>query len=654
MEIKDLVPTNARGLTVSETLLQRKLTKDEANYIEPSPDVSLTCGTCRFYLRDENSGIGRCQAVEGDIAWFGTSDLYISAEDEAEVSFMGDNAYAGEDDRMKSKQSSSKLEKFEQAVTGALVGQAKNKQENSNQEKFGHLEDEEKGSHVPFGVTSFEELRAVEEAQEMVETASMVPAMTRNAIDQVMFDDTVESKPAALVDKINLIASGFTQEMQNQRNKEKWQPLTDKASNIVANLTKQELKIEGGVKYKASDFAYTPDKEKVSTWKLRMAEGSSGNITVSQLGRAAAAFSSGGFRGNKVQIPSGDVSKVKGRIRSEYKKLGVKLEDMPKSVKAINQFQLLKQDDGTYRWLAIYSNKFRDEDNPPEIISEDSHKKFDEILDKGLFPYPELWLGHVPGTRWGQADFHAYDDRGFVIASGTVDKGREIIAENIAKETNLLVSHGMPKIFIKRSQGDPSIITQHITTEISPLPEPWIAANKLTGFEILDSEDDMALDKAKKDKLTELGFDAEAIESVIASKATEAEGLEFKEDDNEGQEGEQEAQTESGDELRNEVKELASNIAESMNQMAQLLKATNDRMAKLEQSDEAKIKQAVEDTPAASLGSIYNSAIGQDETKVDGREKLAKSKPKETQPVVEGGVGIRFIDNFAAEDAQRQ
>ena len=392
-----------------------------------------------------------------------------------------------------------------------------------------------------------------------------------------------------------------------------------------------------------------------------MAEGSSGNITVSQLGRAAAAFSSGGFRGNRVQIPSGDVGKVKSKIRSEYKKLGVKLEDVPKSVKEINQFQLLKQEDGTYRWLAIYSNKFRDEDNPPEIISEESHKMFDEILDKGLFPYPELWLGHIQGTRWGQADFHAYDDRGFVIASGTVDKGRELIAENIAKETNLLVSHGMPKVFIKRSENDPTIITQHITTEISPLPEPWIAANKLTGFQILDSEDtNMALDKVKRDKLIALNFDMDAIEEEIASKAKEAEGLEFKADDkgqeseenkNEENEGQQEAKL--GDELRTEVKALASTIGESMNAMAEMIKSVDNRMAKLEQSDEAKIKEAVDATPAASLTSHYNSIVGREEAKVDGRTKLAQSKPKEVKPQqVDGATGIRFIDDMITGNAQ--
>lgn len=103
-------------------------------------------------------------------------------------------------------------------------------------------------------------------------------------------------------------------------------------------------KTEDGVEYVASDFLYVPDKTKPSTWKLRIAEGKSGNVTVKQLGRAAAAFSSGGFRGNKVELPSGEASKVKRKLRGEYNKLNVSKDDMPDSIKALmGEFMNLKE-----------------------------------------------------------------------------------------------------------------------------------------------------------------------------------------------------------------------------------------------------------------------------------------------------------------------
>ena len=55
--------------------------------------------------------------------------------------------------------------------------------------------------------------------------------------------------------------------------------------------------------------------------------------TVAQLGRAAAAFSPGGFRGNRVQLPTDAVAGAKAKIRAAYRRLGVATEDIPKWVR---------------------------------------------------------------------------------------------------------------------------------------------------------------------------------------------------------------------------------------------------------------------------------------------------------------------------------
>ena len=92
------------------------------------------------------------------------------------------------------------------------------------------------------------------------------------------------------------------------------------------------MKTEGGQKYPAAAFAYVPDAEKPSTWKLRLWESPSLKVTRKQLGAAASAFSPGGHRGQPVQLPSGEVAKVKGRIRAAYRSLKVEPQNIPKSV----------------------------------------------------------------------------------------------------------------------------------------------------------------------------------------------------------------------------------------------------------------------------------------------------------------------------------
>lgn len=137
---------------------------------------------------------------------------------------------------------------------------------------------------------------------------------------------------------------------------------------------------------------------------------------------------------------------------------------------------------GLYRWFSIYSNKYRDDDHPSEIITERSQVTFVEMVNKGIVDYPELWLWHVP-VAWGKADFVDYID-GFALASGYVYPGCEPIAESLSKETNLATSHGMPEDLVLYDPQDKSAIIFHITKEISPLPAHR-AANKRTGFVLL-------------------------------------------------------------------------------------------------------------------------------------------------------------------------
>jgi len=115
---------------------------------------------------------------------------------------------------------------------------------------------------------------------------------------------------------------------------EKTKEAIKESASVLKWLREQEaMKTEDGQKYPAEAFAYVPDNEKPSTWKLRMWEDPTKKVTRAQLGRAAAALGPGGFRGQRVQIPVADLTAVKRKIRAEYRKLDVDVEDMPRQVR---------------------------------------------------------------------------------------------------------------------------------------------------------------------------------------------------------------------------------------------------------------------------------------------------------------------------------
>ena len=104
--------------------------------------------------------------------------------------------------------------------------------------------------------------------------------------------------------------------------------------SVLAWLKEQKaMKTEDGVQFPAEAFAYVSDADKPSEWKLRLWEDPQKKVTRAQLGKAAAALSPGGFRGQKVEIAREDLSAVKRTIRAAYRKLDVADEDIPKWVK---------------------------------------------------------------------------------------------------------------------------------------------------------------------------------------------------------------------------------------------------------------------------------------------------------------------------------
>lgn len=333
-----------------------------------------------------------------------------------------------------------------------------------------------------------------------------------------------------------------------------------------------------------------------------------------------------------------------------------------------------------YWWFAIYSNNYKDNDNPPEIITAAAHQEFVKTVDAGRWPLPELWLWHVPGSRVGRAKMVAYDkENGFAVAAGTFDPGRETVAQRLMEEKGILVSHGMPSAFIERDKENPLNITRYRTREISPLPD-WAAANKATGFVTLNQkETDEMLPKEKVKFLESLGLDADSLNGQLAeaAQALADAGVPSKEISAEDQETE-EQETETGDEeeLETEAKdttepdqqEETEEIAEpdlglivaaavqvgvehALEAVVPAIKSINDRLDEIEKG----ASDLDELSPAASFANIIRSnVVGAPETKLDGRKKEAKDAPKEAPAIAEGNTPFDVVNQIKSGQDWRE
>ena len=81
-----------------------------------------------------------------------------------------------------------------------------------------------------------------------------------------------------------------------------------------------QSKTESGVAFPPSAYAYVPDRDSPSTWKLRLWQTLALKETPSQVGAAVAAIGPSGFRGRRVQIPVDDRPAVLLRIRAAWLK----------------------------------------------------------------------------------------------------------------------------------------------------------------------------------------------------------------------------------------------------------------------------------------------------------------------------------------------
>lgn len=383
--------------------------------------------------------------------------------------------------------------------------------------------------------TSYEEYeelkKAWAEARKVEELLDMFPTLARNAM---FFAENTENKA-------NLIES-----LSNE--------LADRIRSVSAD--------DSDVKAisKREDVGESERKRAVAEYgDVKYADPKNKKYPIDTPAHIRAAWNYINMPRNAGKYSSSEVSSIKSRIVSAWKKKISK--DGPPSAKEIkNDLALFAEysayylksllgmdneeveddlmfwkdkDSGRMMWLARYSNNFLDNDNPPDIISERSHRRFVEMVDKGVYPYPDLWLWHQKEWSIGKAVWCAYDDSGFAVAAGYIYPDCEQVVDELSQLKDVSLSHGMPASTVVRDDEDERVIVEHQTKEISVLPL-WAAANKLTSFELLKGDGDMLPKDKRKQAITRWGMSEDLLDrleklNVDSAKEASEEGIESKE-----------------------------------------------------------------------------------------------------------------------------
>lgn len=498
--------------------------------------------------------------------------------------------------------------------------------------------------------------------------------------------------------------------------------LNDELISVVAEIGEEEDSDEDSDELKAvskrEDVSESDKKRAVSEYgNVRYADAKNKKYPVDTPAHIRAAWNYINMPRNAKKYSPAEVSQIKRKIVSAWKSkigkegppsaekmrkdLGLLTEHIGYYIKSIagreeeaeSDLLIFKDDGGRYRWIARYSNNFEDTDR--DIISAESHRRYVEMVEKGAYPYPVIEVWHEDNWKFGKADWLAYDDSGFALASGTIDKGCEPIAEALMQLKSVANSHGMPKRTIVRDEHDQRVIKEHQTVEISVLPESY-AANPITSSFFIKESTEEDVDMIPKDKKKEalqawgvsetLLADLEALNAKEAKDATE-QGIESKEadtpvdtpvdnapadpptdtettpEDTTGKSTDAGVEAESESPLtRTEVAEAITAVLTpfiesikglnaKLDEMGGEIKSLKEANGKTEESV-AEIKQDFTlkgVNPLASLIGNLNSmrAVGSAETEVNDLDPLLKEGPKETDPGSQV-TGIPFLDQMLA------
>jgi hypothetical protein len=150
--------------------------------------------------------------------------------------------------------------------------------------------------------------KANEEAQRLLSDMMDGTGYLKASLVEIMEDPRIERRKDMLRQSVQEFSAAMASMIDNAE-----------LAKSLADLgfEKAKGKTERGRKFPASDFAYVPDPDKPSTWKLRLTSTPGGEPDPRIVGAAAAALGPG-FRGQRVQIPEDVREKVKARVRAAW------------------------------------------------------------------------------------------------------------------------------------------------------------------------------------------------------------------------------------------------------------------------------------------------------------------------------------------------
>ncbi len=489
------------------------------------------------------------------------------------------------------------------------------------------------------GAQNWGQLAEFREAENTTDAVRQTEFEFRKMVDNILEDEMLELDQKG--EMISALAEGFPAQVDHiADSKEIEDPSL--ADRVLAKVgIKQIVKQEGDASFVASDFADVPDRTKPSTWKLRLAEGKSGNFTVAQVGRAITAMQPSGFRGQRVKIGSskgavtrkisGAINKIKGASDEQKRNLRERLA----KVKSTG-FIIEKDIEGNFRWFGWVSNKWRDRDvnaHPGgEIISEEAHKEFVEwVYEKSDERMPQLWLWHTPGTGMkNKADWLDYSD-GYLLSSGSLEAKEAEFLMALAEKNDLAMSHGFFKVDYDSKEG---VISKYRTFEESVLPREFVA-NEWTDFATLQEVKEMFTQERREFLVGAFGEEKVAdLEGITKDMAEELKnlGVEFKEAEKPAEKPAEEPATEEvegkavvkvqldADKVIEELglpalSEYLEGQAKTIEEQQASIKTLTVALAELTKSEDEKIAEKL--TPRAAKVPIWLQASESAETVVE-------------------------------------
>jgi len=242
------------------------------------------------------------------------------------------------------------------------------------------------------------------------------------------------------------------------------------------NVDKAEkpTKSEGGRNFFASDYAYVPDPQKPSTWKLRLTNTPGGAPDPRIVGAAVAALGKG-FRGQKVQLPAADRGRVRARVRAAWLKANPEKsrEDLPNILKSDTEEKPMA-DEKTALEEEVQKGELEEEQTPkseevekakvskqPPMPSEEEEEEEEEKMKKAKMKKADEASEEVTISK---ADYEKQQKEIAAIRKEQAETKAELEAERKARANEKAIAKAAedyPNLPVKSDELGPMVQAVH-------------------------------------------------------------------------------------------------------------------------------------------------------------------------------------------------